>query len=167
LDQVNSVIVPSENVTPIPIPDPTKHSYVDAAVQTEFKSYWQQFKDWLQDAFSINSTDVESIGENAIINWKNNLDSIQSVDLHDSETPLSSPVEVTSELDKLVDPIDSASNVCEVVSNVSTNSITDVVDNSYIELFGNVVEIVTSEAAIQAANTALIQAANAGFIGFC
>lgn len=63
LDQVNSVIVPSENTTPIPIPDPTKHSYVDAVVQTEFKSYWQQFKDWLQDAFSINSTDVESIGE--------------------------------------------------------------------------------------------------------
>jgi LAGLIDADG DNA endonuclease family protein len=124
-----------------------------------FNPLAELFKDWLIDAFSINSTDVQSIGENAIINWKNNLDSIQSVDLHDSGTPLSSPVEVTSELDKLLDPIDSASNISEVVSNVSTIYTTDVVDNSYIELFGNVVEIVTSEAAIQASNVALIQAA--------
>lgn len=44
---------------------------------------------------------------------------------------------------------------------------TNVVDYSYIELFGNVVETVISEVTIQTANEALIQAANAGLIGFC
>ena len=59
------------------------------------------------------------MGYNKVSNWRNNLDSIQSVDLHDSESPLTimafgSPNNST--LDKLVDPDESASQVTEVIS---------------------------------------------------
>nr|AQU12788.1 hypothetical protein [Thelephora ganbajun] len=92
------------------------HGYVDAAVQTESKSLWQNFKDWLRDVFSVNTSEVGTFGHDAVDNWRNNLDSIQSVSLLDSETPITSPVGLASDVEKALAPIDSASNISEVVS---------------------------------------------------
>lgn len=64
------------------------HGYVDAAVQTDSKSLWQNFKDWLRDVFSANSSEIGTFGHDGVEKWKNNLDSVQSLDLHDSESPL-------------------------------------------------------------------------------
>jgi len=173
IDSVNTVI--SENTTPIPVPNPTplpilgpnNPNYVDVGVQTNVPgSLWGTIKQWFLDILSVRDSEFSSIGINKVENWKTNLDFIQSVDLHNSESLLS-PQSNNTYLEKLVDPNDSASNIGEVVFNVSAVSTNDVIDNSYIELFGNVVETITSEATIQAANEALIQAANLGFIGFC
>jgi hypothetical protein len=166
LDSVNTVI--SENTTPIPVPGPqASGQYIDVGVQTDISgSLWVTIKQWFLEVFSVRSSELSSIGYNKTSNWNNNLDSIQSVDLHNSESSLS-PQSINTNLDNLVDPNDSASNIGEVVFNVSAVDTNDVVDFSYIELFGSVVETVTSEATIQAANEALIQAANRGFIGFC
>jgi hypothetical protein len=54
---------------------------------------------------------------NKVTKWRNNLDSIQSVDHHDSESPLTIlRFETDSPLQQLVGPNDSASNISEVVS---------------------------------------------------
>jgi hypothetical protein len=165
LDPVNTVI--SENTTPIPVPDPTplpilgpnNPNYVDVGIQTDVPgSYWGTIKQWFLDVFSVRSSEFSSIGINKVENWKTNLDLIQSVDLHNSESSLSTQ-NINKNLDNLVDPNDSASNISEVISNVSAVGTNDVVNYYYIELFGNIVETITSEA--------LIQAANVGFIGFC
>lgn len=177
LDSVNTVI--SENTTPIPVPDPTplpilghnNPKYVDVGIQTDAPgSLWKTIKQWFLDVYSMRSSELSSMGQNKVENWKTNLDSIQSVDLHNSESSLSTQ-SINTNLDKLIDPNDSASNIGEVVSNVSSNvssvNTNDVVDYSYIEAFGQVVETITSQATIQASHEAAIQAANIGFIGFC
>jgi len=118
----SAISIPSENTIPIPVPDPTPlpvigpgHGYVDAAVQTDVTSVWGAIKNWFLEVFSIRSSEIDSIGINNVHKWINKLDPIQSVDLHDSESPLTS-VSSNSTLRNLVNPDDSASNITEVVS---------------------------------------------------
>jgi len=108
--------------TSIQVDNLPSHGYVDAAVQTESKSLWQSFKDWLRDVFSVNSSDVGSFGHDGVDNWRNNLDSVQSVSLHNSESPLTS-VASNSSLHQLVVPDDSISNISTVTDIVTAAAI--------------------------------------------
>lgn len=122
--QLNNFTVEPTNLTDVA-------DYVDVGVQTESKSLWTTFKDWLRDVFSVNSSDVGSFGHDGVENWRGKLKSDQSVDLHDSESPLdgTSPI-FNSTLDKEVEPFDSASQVSEVISEsglqVPSNSVYDI-----------------------------------------
>lgn len=112
-----------------------KHGYVDAAVQTESKSLWQNFKDWLRDVFSVNSSDVGTFGHDKVDNWRNNINSTQSVDIQDSESSLTNiKFGNTSDLQNLVDTNDSVSNISEVLSNNSVSESTRVYDITDPEL---------------------------------
>lgn len=150
--QANSTIIPSENTIPIPIPDPTTvptPQYVDVGVQTDVTSIWLTIKNWFMNAFSIGSTDVGSIGYNNVQNWRNNLDSVQEVSLHDSEGPLSSIVNTHES--ELV-PSESASNIGDITTAI-TNT---VIDYSQYTVIGEVlVETATNEAYIQSVNAVL------------
>ena len=106
----------TEILVATPNPNP---NYVDVGVQTNTISTWQTVKDWFRDVCSVRSSELSSLGRNKVAKWRNNLDSIQSVNHQDSESPLTnigfgSPNNST--LDNLVDPNDSASNISEVVS---------------------------------------------------
>jgi len=98
--------------------------YVDVGVQTNataalqnYQSMWTTVKQWFLDVCSIRSSQLSSMGYNKIEKWRNNLDSIQSVDLHDSENPLTVlKFGTESSLQQLVTPDDSTSNICEVIS---------------------------------------------------
>ena len=76
------------------------------------------------EVFSIGSSEIDSLGYNHVQNWRNNLNSNQSVDLQDSETPsLRSTSEVSNKtIQNIVVPEDSVSNVGEVVSEVISDS---------------------------------------------
>jgi len=103
--------------------------YVDVGVQTNATSVWGIVKQWFLEIYSIRSSELSSMGQNKVAKWRNNLDSNQSVDLHNSESPLeSNSVNSDSTLQKLVDPNDSASQISEVVSNSTTNSSVRVYD---------------------------------------
>jgi hypothetical protein len=96
--------------------------YVDVGVQTNATSLWATVKQWFLEVCSIRSSQISSIGYNKVEKWKNNLDSDQSVDLHNSDSSLTTfKFESDSELQNLVDPNDSASQISEVVSNSATN----------------------------------------------
>src|SRR5919206_794486 len=66
--------LPSENTTPIPIPEPIPHSVldssninkVDVGVQTDVTSFWLTIKNWFLNAFCIRSSEIESIGYNNV-----------------------------------------------------------------------------------------------------
>lgn len=129
---------------------PANPNYVDVGVQAtpvlEHASRWQSFKDWLLwiECFSIRSSEYSSIGARGVEKWRNGLDSIQSLDLHDSESPLECTRALTpSSLQQLVGPDDSGSQVSEVVSesnlqNVETaNRVYDITDP---EVFTNLLE---------------------------
>ena len=80
------------------------------------------------DVCSVRSSELSSMGHNKVNKWRNKLDSIQSVDHHDSESPLTtiafgSPNNST--LDKLIDPDDSASQISEVVSESNLQNVED------------------------------------------
>lgn len=65
----------------------------------------------------MRSSQYSDIGMREVYKWRNELDSDQSVDLHDSESPLDSTRSLTnSSLENLVNPDDSASNVSEVTT---------------------------------------------------
>jgi hypothetical protein len=106
--------------------------YVDAGVQTNAISTWQTVKQWFLEVCSIRSSQLSSLGQNKVTKWRNNLDSVQSVDLPNSESPLTSMAfgSPNTGLDKLLDPNDSASNVSEVISESSlqipSNSVYDI-----------------------------------------
>lgn len=60
---------------------------------------------------------MSSVGNNKVEKWRNNIDSIQSIDLNDSESPLTTiKFYNNTELQNLLDPNDSASNISEVIS---------------------------------------------------
>jgi hypothetical protein len=100
--------------TPNPNPNP---QYVDVGVQTNTLSTWQTVKQWFLEVCSIRSSELSSMGQNKVAKWRNKLDSIQSVDLHDSASPLDcTSVISNSTLQQLVNPDDSASNISEVIS---------------------------------------------------
>lgn len=90
--------------------------YVDVGVQTNAISTWQTVKQWFLEVCSIRSSELSSIGFKKVEKWRNKLDSNQSLDLHDSDSALTTlKFESDSELQNLEDPNDSASNVSEVV----------------------------------------------------
>ena len=97
----------------------TNPQYVDVGVQTNATSTWGTVKQWFLEVCSVRSSELSSLGQNKVAKWRNKLDSIQSVDLHDSESTLN---KITfhdpndSTLDKLVNPDDSASQISEVIS---------------------------------------------------
>jgi len=71
------------------------------------------------------------MGHNKVDKWRTGLDSIQSVNHHDSESPLntmafSSPTNST--LENLVDPNDSASQVSPIISESSLDNVTGAAD---------------------------------------
>jgi|SRR6267378_5969839 len=110
--------------------------YVDVGVQVDTsKSTWQTVKQWFLEVCSVRSSEFNSIGYNKVDKWRNKLESMQSVDLHDSESPLTtfafcSPNKST--LDNLIDPNDSASQISEIISesslHVPSNSVYDITD---------------------------------------
>jgi hypothetical protein len=107
--------------SPNPQASATGH-YVDVGVQTNAPSLWGTVKQWFLEACSVRSSELTSLGQNKVDKWRNNLDSIQSTDLHNSESPLTritfeDPSDST--LDKLLDPNDSASQISEVISESS------------------------------------------------
>jgi hypothetical protein len=94
--------------------------YVDVGVQAETRSTWQIVKDWFRETCSVRSSELTSMGNNKVTKWRNNLDSTQSVDLNDSESSLTTlKFGSDTELQNLVDPNDSVSNISEVISESS------------------------------------------------
>ena len=79
-------------------------------------------KTMVLEVCSIRSSDLSSMGYNKVSKWRNKLDSTQSVDLHNSDSSLTTlKFGSDSELQKLVDPNESASQISEVLSNSVTN----------------------------------------------
>jgi hypothetical protein len=96
---------------------PATGQYVDVGVQTNAISLWDSVKQWFLEVCSIRGSELSSMGYNKVANWRNKLDDIQEASLHDSESPLTTlKFGTDSELQKLVDPNDSASQVSEVIS---------------------------------------------------
>ena len=96
---------------------PATGQYKDVGVQTNAPSLWSTIKQWFLDVCSVISSELSSIGENIVTNWRNDLDSIQEVSLHDSESYLTNiRFGTESTLKNLVGPDDSASNISEVIS---------------------------------------------------
>jgi len=93
--------------------------YVDAGVQTmgPVTSMWSTVKQWFLEVCSIRSSELSSLGHKKVNKWRNKLASNQSVDLQDSESSLTNlRFETESNLQQLVNPDDSASNISEIVS---------------------------------------------------
>lgn len=113
--------------------------HVDVGVQTNGTSLWTTVKQFFLEVCSVRSSELSSIGVGKVDKWRNKLDSVQSVDLQDSESPLDSTSALTqSSLQQLVDPNDSASNISAVVSEGGSNlaqSIYDITDKAQIEVY--------------------------------
>jgi hypothetical protein len=113
--------------------------YVDAGVQTMGPSTWSTVKQWFLEVLSVRGSELSSMGYNKVDKWRTGLDSIQSVNLHDSESPLTNMAfgsPNNSSLDKLLDPNDSASNITEVISesNLSLQNVGELIDPTQIAL---------------------------------
>lgn len=117
--------------------------YVDVGVQTNGTSTWATVKQWFLEVCSVRSSDLSSMGENKVTKWRNKLDSVQSVDVNNSESPLTTitfhdPNDST--LDKLIDPNDSASQISEAVSESSLQNVErvyDITDPDILNLYMN------------------------------
>jgi len=100
--------------------------YVDVGVQTNTISVWDTVKQWFLEVCCVRPSELSSMGYNKVSKWRNKLDSVQSVDVHNSESPLT---KITfhdpndSTLDRLVDPDDSASQISEVVSEANLQNV--------------------------------------------
>lgn len=106
--------------------------YVDVGIQTDGTSMWATVKNFFFEICSVRSSEISSIGVGKVDKWRNKLDSNQSVDLHDSNSPLTTlKFESDSELQNLVDPNDSASNVSKVVSE-TVNRVYDITDQAVL-----------------------------------
>jgi len=120
-------------------PNPHTPQYVDVGVQTNATSTWATVKQWFLEVCSIRSSELSSMGYSKVDKWRNNIDSNQSIDLHDSESPLITVgtynEEYETSLEELVNPNDSASNISEVISNnVSESKIVyDITDPTVLE----------------------------------
>ena len=109
--------------------------YVDVGVQTNALSTWQTVKQWFLDVCSLRSSQLSSLGQNKVEKWRNKLDASQSVNLHDSESPLTTMAFGNgSELQELVGPNDSASQVSEVVSEANLQDVNEVVANRVYDM---------------------------------
>jgi hypothetical protein len=70
-------------------PNPNAPQYVDVGVQTNATgSLWESVKQWFLEVCSVRSSELSSVGNHRVEKWRNNIDSIQSVDLNDSESSL-------------------------------------------------------------------------------
>jgi hypothetical protein len=98
--------------------------YVDVGVQTNAPSFFGTVKQWFLEVYSIRSSELSSMGENKVTKRRNNLNSVQSVDHHDSESPLTIlRFETDSPLQILIGPDDSVSNISEVISESSLDKL--------------------------------------------
>lgn len=96
--------------------------YVDVGIQTNTISTYQTVKNWFLEVCSIRSSELTDLGEKRVNKWMDKLDSIQSVDLHDSDFSLTTRSDISnSSLQELVAPNDSVSQISEVVSNSATD----------------------------------------------
>lgn len=95
-----------------------KPNYVDVGVQTGTRSSWELFKESFTNFFNLeSSSSTISTPTNVRVNtWFEELSSTQSVDLHDSESPLSI-YRFGSDSSSIV-PGDSASQITETVFNL-------------------------------------------------
>ena len=102
--------------------------YVDVGVQTNVttalqnnQSMWSTVKQWFLEVCSIRPSELTSMGYNKVNKWRNNLDSVQSVDQCDSESPLTTlRFGSESQLENLITPDESASQISEpVLQNVN------------------------------------------------
>lgn len=93
-------------------------NYVDVGVQTGTRSSWELFKESFNNFFNLeSSSSTISTPTNVKVNtWMEELSSTQSVDLHDSESPLSI-YRFGSDSSSIV-PDDSASQITETVFNL-------------------------------------------------
>jgi hypothetical protein len=62
--------------------------YVNVGVQTNAPSLWSSVKQWFLEVCSVRSSELSSMGYNKVAKWRNKLDSDQSVDLHNSDSSL-------------------------------------------------------------------------------
>lgn len=79
---INQILGDSHNTTN---PNP---QYVDVGVQTNDPSMWTTIKQWFLEVCRVRSSELSSKGQNKVSKWRNKLDSNQSIDLHDSESSL-------------------------------------------------------------------------------
>jgi hypothetical protein len=177
LVNTSTVLTPSalaENTIPIPVPDPTplpvlepgNLQYVNVGVQTDVTSIWGTIKTWFVNAFSMRSSELSSLGPNNVNRWINNLDSVQSVSLHDSESLLTG-VRSNSTVQQLIGPDDSASQISEVLSgsqvveSASNVDVISIVNNAIVDYSGYIavgdvlVNSSTNHALVNSVNAAL------------
>jgi hypothetical protein len=144
LESIRNWINEILGITPTP-------QYRDVGVQTGAKSLWQLFKESINKFYNLETNSVSTPNQVRVDTWMSRLNSNQSVDLHDSESPLTNLRfgKSSSELQNLVNPIDSASNtshlpvpvnVGEVVSesnlqNVVENKVYDITDPGVLNLY--------------------------------
>lgn len=100
-------------IQPNVLPD---NIHVDAGVQTSTKSLYTMFKEWLNELFSINSSDIGKTPTDVRVeNWIDNLNTTQLV-----STPTMNSVVSNNQLPNLVNVGDSVSILGESVSPLST-----------------------------------------------
>ena len=95
------------------------------------------------NAFSIRSSEINTIGYNNVQNWRAGLDSTQSVNHHDSESSLTNIAFGSSDnstLNRLLNPNDSASQVNEVVSESPLQNVERVYNVNDPEVFKNLLD---------------------------
>lgn len=106
--------------------------YVDVGVQTNGTSLWTTVKQFFLEVCSVRSSELSSIGVGKVEKWINKLDYVQSVDLNDSDSSLTNIVFGSPDnLQQLVDPNDSASQVSEKISGLqNVESVSNVVETT-------------------------------------
>lgn len=116
--------------------------YVDAGVQTmaPTTSMWSTVKQWFLEVCSVRGSELASMGKTKVDKWRNNLDSVQSVELHNSESPLST-LGSNSSLHQLIVPDDSASNisaVTDILTSTAINYTDTILDPTVLAVWMNV-----------------------------
>jgi hypothetical protein len=109
---------------------PATVQYVDVGVQTNGPSVWQTVKQWFLEVCSVRSSEFKELAPHGgVENWRNNLDSIQSVSLQNSDSPLTTlAFGSPNSLQSLIVPEDSASQISEVVSESNLDRVYDITD---------------------------------------
>jgi len=143
---------------------PANPNYVDVGVQAtpvlEHASRWQSFKDWALDCFSMRSSEYSSVGVRGVDRWRNKLDSNQSLELHDSESPLSQlglhNAEYFSTLENLVNPEDSASQISEVISEAHLQNVENVTRVYDMSNVNDVLDLMNDPTVVMSINSATL-----------
>ena len=102
---INDILGTSSNSNP---------NYVDVGVQTGIKSSWELFKESINKFFDLKTSSISTPNQVRVDTWRSKLNSDQSINLHDSESPLTNiRFGTDSPLQNLVGPNDSASQISE------------------------------------------------------